>query len=47
MASGKGRLIYSDGDVLEGDWLNDRANGRGIYWHDDGSKYEGEWREDK
>jgi hypothetical protein len=25
MAHGKGRLIHSDGDVYEGEWLNDKV----------------------
>jgi hypothetical protein len=47
MANGKGRLIHSDGDVYEGEWLNDKAHGKGTYIHMDGAKYTGEWREDK
>lgn len=26
MANGKGRLIHCDGDVYEGEWLNDKAH---------------------
>jgi len=33
MANGKGRLIHADGDVYEGNWLNDKAHGRGVYIH--------------
>ena len=25
MANGKGRLIHSDADVYEGDWVNDKG----------------------
>lgn len=46
MANGQGRLIHDDGDVYEGNWLNDKAHGRGIYLHKDGSTYTGEWYED-
>jgi hypothetical protein len=42
-----GRLIHADGDVYEGDWLDDKAHGRGFYTHTDGSRYEGEWKDDK
>ena len=28
MANGKGRLIHADGDVYEGDWVNDKAHGK-------------------
>ena len=47
MANGKGRLIHSDGDVYEGEWLNDKAHGKGTYIHMDGAKYTGAWREDQ
>jgi len=47
MANGKSRLIHADGDVYEGEWLDDKAHGRGIYIHMDGAKYDGEWFEDK
>ena len=47
MANGRGRLIHADGDVYEGDWLNDKAHGKGIYVHRDGASYTGEWFEDK
>ena len=58
MANGKGRLIHADGDVYEGDWLDDRAhgegtmstsvaNGTGVYTHLDGASYKGGWFEDK
>lgn len=47
MANGKGRLIHVDGDVYEGDWLNDKAHGQGVYMHLNGAKYTGGWREDQ
>ena len=47
MANGKGRLIHSDADVYEGDWLNEKAHGNGIYIHADGAKYVGDWKDDK
>ena len=47
MANGKGRLIHCDGDVYEGEWLNDKAHSNGTYIHMDGAKYTGEWLEDK
>lgn len=31
MANGYGRLIHSEGDVYEGNWLNDKAHGVGKY----------------
>jgi len=47
MANGKGRLIHTDGDVYEGDWLNDKAHGHGTYYHKEGPSYTGNWFEDK
>lgn len=46
MACGKGRLVHADGDVYEGEWLNDKAHGKGVYIHRDGASYSGEWYED-
>jgi len=28
MASGRGRLIHADGDVYEGEWLNNKPHGK-------------------
>ena len=47
MANGKDRLIHSDGDMYEGDWVDDTANGKGSYIHRDGARYEGEWVNDQ
>ena len=30
-ANGRGRLIHADGDVYDGNWLNDKAHGFGVY----------------
>jgi len=37
MANGIGRLIHADGDVYEGEWLEDKAHGKGKYIHMDGA----------
>lgn len=37
-----GRLIHSDGDVYDGNWVDDKAEGYGTYYHSDGAKYVGE-----
>ena len=34
----KGKLTHSDGDVYEGEWLEDKAHGYGVYTHIDGAK---------
>ena len=47
MSNGRGRLIHADGDIYEGNWLNDMAHGKGKYTHTDGAMYEGEWLHDK
>ena len=47
MANGKGRLIHCDGDMYEGDWVDDTANGKGSYIQRDGARYEGEWVNDQ
>ena len=38
---GKGKLIHADGDIYEGDWLDDKAHGIGVYLHINGARYEG------
>lgn len=35
-----------DGDIYDGDWLDDMANGTGTYIHSGGAKYDGEWKND-
>jgi hypothetical protein len=47
MANGRGRLIHADGDVYNGDWVDDKAEGYGTYTHMDGAIYVGMWKEDK
>ena len=42
----KGKMEHADGDIYEGEWLNDRANGKGKYTHK-GITYEGNWKNDK
>ena len=39
--------MFLDGDVYEGEWLDDKAHGYGFYLHVDGTKYQGDWLEDK
>lgn len=39
--------MHADGDIYEGEWLNDKAHGRGKYKHSNGATYEGEWQFDK
>lgn len=54
-ASGKGRMLFVDGDYYVGDWLEDKCiiiylifleNGYGEYYHNDGSVYKGSWEND-
>ena len=46
MAHGNGRLIYINGDIYEGNWVEDKAYGQGNYYHADGAKYSGNWLND-
>ena len=35
--TGFGRITYANGDVYEGEWLNDKPSGKGLYiWNDQG-----------
>jgi hypothetical protein len=40
-------MIYTDGDVFEGNFIDDKANGKGTYIYKDGAVYEGLCFEDK
>ncbi len=31
MANGKGRLIHADGDVYEGEWINDKGSNKNLF----------------
>ena len=42
-----GKYIYQNGDVYEGDWLDDKCHGFGTFTTIDGSKFEGNWENDK
>ncbi len=45
--TGNGRMIFINGDVYEGGWLNGIRNGSGKYiWASDDT-YDGEWKDDK
>ena len=47
-------IVHVDGDIYDGQWLNDMANGKGAYIHSGkfhyntigGAKYEGDWKDD-
>jgi hypothetical protein len=40
-------MTHANGDIYEGDWLNDRANGFGIFIDvNSEAKYEGLWEND-
>lgn len=45
-AHGKGKFIHVDGDLYEGEWIDDKANGYGVYIHANGTRYEGNWLND-
>ena len=47
MINGKGRMIHADGDIYEGDFLDDKQDGYGIYTHTDGTVYKGQWKDDE
>ena len=39
--------MHADGDIYEGQWVNDKAEGTGTYSHANGAYYEGQWLDDK
>ena len=42
----KGKIYHADGDIYEGEWLDDKANGEGKYIRK-GLIYEGQWKNDR
>ena len=40
-AEGKGIFWHAEGDVYDGEFIDDKANGYGVYTHVNGSRYEG------
>jgi hypothetical protein len=44
--NGKGKMIYFNGDIYEGEWLNDKKNGKGILFFFDLSTYDGSFKDD-
>lgn len=44
--SGKGTLVWPDGSIYEGYFLDDKASGRGRLIHADGDVYDGDWKND-
>ena len=46
-AHGNGRYTFDNGDVYEGDWVDDIMVGKGKFISADGNVYEGDWVDDK
>ena len=40
----KGKIVYHNGDVYEGDWVDGLKEGRGYYTWENGDVYEGEFK---
>ena len=47
LRSGKGIMIFNNGNRYEGDWKNDKIEGKGIMNFNIGNGYEGDWKNDK
>ena len=41
---GRGKLIWKDGSIYEGNWVNDMKHGYGIMKYENGDIYKGEWK---
>ncbi len=39
----KGKTVFKNGDVFEGEYVKGKREGYGIYMFPDGEKYEGQW----
>lgn len=45
---GKGVYKWSNGDIYDGEFINDKRNGLGVYfWSEKGGTYRGEWKGDR
>jgi hypothetical protein len=44
--SGRGKIIFKNGAIFEGHFLNNKVNGYGRHIKTDGEQYEGEWKDD-
>ena len=44
---GKGKLTHNNGDIVQGEWLDGKANGLGMLIDKDGSLYKGQLVNDK
>lgn len=45
--NGKGKTVFKNGDVFEGEYVKGKREGYGIYMFPDGEKYEGQWFQDQ
>ena len=45
--TGKGKMMWPDGNVYEGDWVDDKRTGKGKFTWSKGSVYEGDSVDDK
>lgn len=43
MKHGKGKLLYSNGDIYEGEFKDNLHDGQGTYDFKNKDKYEGQW----
>ena len=42
--NGKGKMVYTNGDIYEGDFVNGNSEGQGVYTAKNGDYYTGEWK---
>ena len=40
-----GKVTYANGDIYDGQFLNDKRHGKGIYHYANGERYEGDYFE--
>jgi hypothetical protein len=46
-ASGRGTMVFTNGDKYEGEWCRDEIEGRWVHTMPDGVRYDREWKADK
>jgi hypothetical protein len=44
---GKGRVVFTNGDLYEGDFCENKMHGKGVFFGFDDYHYTGEWANNK
>ncbi len=45
--NGEGRMVYNNGDIYDGEWVEGIQEGEGVFQYNNGDTYEGLWKNGK